>query len=401
MSLALRARLWTEDEFAASRGAWQALLSTSTADPLFMSWDWQWRWWVHHHRLLAGKLRVVALYRADGPLVALAPFYLQDVTHRRVLKARRLQLLGGAWRDARPAFSEYLDVICDTQAVDLALPCLAEWLKGQGDWDELVLPYVEARSLAARLTHEFLQGVGLVRIEDPIAAHHIRLPVRFADYVSTLSSNTRRRLVNQRARVEGLELVSTREQDVAADLQVLRGFKLARWGGAPHHPAFLDFHLDFAGAMAQTGRLRLSRLVWRGRPVSVLYDVRVGGTEYYLESGFDPQALPGATPGYLHFGFAIESACQDGLERFDMLAGTGRHRDYKRELCTAETGLVSYQLLRSPLLRTLYSLHALAGRLRHWGSKSRGTEAQFCRPYRSASLEFVAQCAAPVAPNAG
>jgi CelD/BcsL family acetyltransferase involved in cellulose biosynthesis len=353
----LRLQLWTEAQFEASRDAWTSLLARSGADPLFMGWDWQWRWWTHHHKTLSAQLVLIAAYAPDGALVGLVPFYVQRLRLRGLIPVRRLQLIGGAWRDSGPAFSEYLDFICAPSDSDALLDGLARWLLASRTWDELVLPNVLPDSLAARFARDTLSHHALVRRIDPMVARRLRLPRDFASYVSGLSSGTRRRLLHQRRKAGGPPLSAGSEGEAITHLKTLRALKTARWAGRRHSEPFLRFHDDFARAMARLGQLRLTQLQADGATASVLYDVRVGSTEYYLESAFDADRARGVTPGYLHLGYAIEQACADGLERFDFLGGEGRHRDYKRDLCPEETTLFCYQVIRNPLLRALYGVH--------------------------------------------
>ena len=350
---------WTEGQFAAGRDAWQGLLETSGADALFMGWDWQWRWWMHHRELLGADLVVFAAADSNGALVGLLPFYAQRTRARGFIPIRRLQLLGGAWRDSQPAFSEYLDFIVSPPHVPAVLDALAATLLGPEQWDELLLPHVLPDSLAARFAVERLGKKATVRSVDPMTAHRLQLADGFQAYVRGLSSGTRRRLLNQRQKGVAEPALAGDPETVDQALQTLRSFKQTRWQSGPHSQAFLAFHRDFAAAMAKLGALRLTCLEIGGRTASVLYDVRVGSTEYYLESGFDPALARGITPGYLHLGYAIEKACADGLQHFDLLGGAGRHRDYKRDLCPADTTLFCYQVIRNPLLRTLYFAHRL------------------------------------------
>jgi CelD/BcsL family acetyltransferase involved in cellulose biosynthesis len=114
-----------------------------------------------------------------------------------------------------------------------------------------------------------------------------------------------------------------------------------------------EFHRQFAAHMAERGALRVSELKHEGATISVVYDVRLGDTEYNLQSGFQHETR-GISPGYLHFGYCIERACRDGLTRFDFLAGSGLHRDYKRDFGTVNTRIGTSQVIRSPALSWLY-----------------------------------------------
>lgn len=358
----MKARLWSASEFASSQERWDRLVSASAADPLFMSWEWQWHWWKHHAVVLGADLRILAFYSAAGDLIGLAPFYLRAARIRGMLPIRRIELIGIAWREPRAAFSEYLDIIVLPAQRDPVLLLLMQWLEARRDWDEIVLAGVREDSVATTLAKSHLPRMAYVREVDPAVAWCARLPERFQDYVAQLGSNTRRRLFQHRNRLLDSQVIPAGDAEVADLLGRLWAYTGQRWGGAEGGTGARDFHLEFAARMAQGGRLRLSRLVTRGQTLSILYNVVAGTTEYYLQSGFDRDLAPGLSPGYLHFGYAIERACQDGLERFDFLAGAGRHRDYKRELLTEPVKLNTYHVVRTALPRVLYSAYdALRG----------------------------------------
>lgn len=358
----LKLREWSEEEFAGSKAAWDDLLASSDADPLFMSWDWQWRWWKHHSPSLQGTLRLVGVYAGDR-LVALAPLYSRSVLVKGVLRVRRMELIGNAWRHPHAAFSDYLDVIARRDSKDPVLEVLGEWLRARRLWDELALCCIRRDGAAAQLVR-LLRSFAFAREVDPQSAWCVRLPDRFDEYVERLGSEVRRKLFNQRRKLNGPEIRNAGEAEAADFLRELWRYSGDRWGDASGTARFQDFHLDFARCAARSGRLRLTRLVTREGALSVMYNVRAGTTLYYLQSGFEGARSQGLSPGYLHFGYAIEAAYGEGIERFDLLAGSGRHRDYKRDLLTERVPVVSYHLVRGPLSRALYALYEAVAKCR-------------------------------------
>jgi CelD/BcsL family acetyltransferase involved in cellulose biosynthesis len=358
---ALRVRFWNAEEFAASRDAWQRLVADADVDPLFMSWDWQHCWWTHHAAYLGAKLHLLGLYTEGGELVGIAPFYAHEVLHRG-LRIRRMELLGLAWRDDATAFSEYLDVIARRGYADAVLACVARWLRSEPHWHDLALPYLKPGSLALRLAREHLTGIAEVREVDELAGYNVNLPASFAEYTRRLKSGVRRKLLHQRGKLGEIGVVQVAAHEVGGTLGLLRELGAQRWGdkGERLH----RFNMDFAAWQAEAGGLRLTKLTSAGRTLSIMYDVRIGNTEYYLQSAFDPAASHGLSLGYQHIGYVLERACQEGIVRFDFLAGKGRHRDYKRDLAQECSTLVCCHVIRSGWLRALYRAHGLLGRWR-------------------------------------
>jgi CelD/BcsL family acetyltransferase involved in cellulose biosynthesis len=348
----LHVRCWSHEEFLAGRDAWRELLARSGADPLFMSWDWLACWWRHHQAPLQAGLRVLGVYSAGGELRGLAPLYLHRGRHRGVFRTRRLELLGSAWRDADAVFSEYLDLIADPGSRAGVCTAVRDWLRAHTEWDELVLCNLRAGSLAAQLASA-LAGDAYLRAVESMTGWSITLPDSFAAFVAGLSSNTRRKALHQRDKLADSDCLLVARGQRGAALARLEEFVARRWQRGSPAAARARFHADVVDQLGDEV-VRLSELRAGATGISVMLNLRVAGTEYYLQSGFDADHARGISPGYLHMGHAIEAACRDGLRRFDLLAGPGLHRDYKRDFGAQATPLQSLQLVRKPLLRALF-----------------------------------------------
>jgi len=354
MTEALNIRQWGVAEFAAARAEWEELLEASRADSLFMSWEWQWHWWCTHAELLEATLWLLAFYTGEGRLVGLAPLYRHPVRSRGI-RLQRVELIGSAWRRDDTVFSEYLDLIALEGYADSVLLCTAGWLEEHAGWGDLVLTYVKPDSLALRLSREHLSLRALVREIEPVHSWGIHLEGGYERFLRELSSGVRRKLSNQRHKLVSPSLVFAQAPAIEAAVTLMLRLASPRWGSKSG--AFLSFHVALARDLEKLGRLQLSTLSSGGEPLSVMYVIRIRGRDYYLQSGYDTSAAHGISPGYLHFGYAIENACAAGIGYFDLLAGEGRHRDYKRDLATDQQRLVCCHAVRSRWLRALYRFH--------------------------------------------
>lgn len=352
----LTTRVWDCEEFARSKEVWDGLLAASDADPLFMSWDWQWRWWRHHQAVLGADLRLVAVY-SNASLVGLAPFYSRKALVRGVLHPRRMELIGTCWRTPRAAFSDYLDIIAVPEQREQVVETLVQWLKC-AQWEELVVCCTRRGSVADVLAQRFLSRIARVREVDPLSGWCAALPERFETYVERLDPEVRRRLFNQRRKLSNPVMRYANENEIGPFLDQLWRFSGDRWGEAGFWPECEHFYRDVAACLSGRGQLRLSRLDTEAGPLSVMLNVLVDKRTYYLQSGFDLARSRGISPGYLHFGYAIEAACAEGAAQFDFLGGSGRHRDYKRDLLTENIPLVTYHAVRGAWARGLYAGYA-------------------------------------------
>jgi hypothetical protein len=348
-----RIREWSADEFVAASRPWNDLLARSGANPLFMSWEWQWNWWRSQPPRLERELLLLAGYDSSDRLVGLAPMYLHRGNHRGMF-AMRLESLGSCWRSGANVFSEYLDFIVDHGYEKSFLDRVGDALLADSRWSDLVFCNTRPDGFAARVIRDRLGDVSYVRSADPMVAHVAMLPERFDEYVRSLDRSTRRRVWNHRRKIAGAQLDEIDVGRIESVLDQLDSFHLRRWGRAHYVGVRRAFHERFATAMSRLGNLRMSELRREDGTLSIMYNVRIGSTEYNVQSGFDSLASRGISPGYLHFGFCIERALDEGVRRFDFLAGPGRHREYKQDFRTAQTRLVTLQSIRARSLAWLY-----------------------------------------------
>ena len=345
-------------------GAWGDLVGRSDADPLFMGWDWQWLWWRTHKLLFGATLMLVACY-AGPRLVGLAPLFLRRATHRAGIWSTRLELIGSTWRNPRGVFSEYLDIIADREHAGAVAAVVADRIKADSRWGGLVLSNTPAGGVAAAMVRWHLTSGMFVREVEHLDAHRATLPGDFSAYVSRLNGSTRRRLWNHRAKLVDPLVVPGEASTIDSTLDLIDRFHGQRWGGPLFVGEAREFHAALAAALARRGELRMSTLLSGGAPIAAMYNVRIGGREYNIQSGFDHGATKGISPGYLHFGYCLEAACGDGIGEFDFLAGEGRHRQYKTDFQTTAYPLVTIQVLRAWHLQLLYRAY---GAVADWRS---------------------------------
>ena len=352
----LSVRAWSELEFTAGRVEWLALLARSAANPLFMSWAWQWRWWQLHRAALDAELNLLAAYAPDGRLVGLAPLFRHRARHRLGLRAERLEFLGSTFRGAgHTTFSEYLDFIVERGCETAVLAAFAARLREDRLWSDLVFANTPAAGLAARLAQSEFGAECYLRRQDALTAYVLPLPERFETYLAALKPGIRRKVWNRRTRADAPTFRWAEPAEIGGLLERIERFQAARWG-ARAAANLRPFHLGFAAAMAEEQALRLSVLCQGGEPISILYNVELDGTEYNLQSGFDPR-VAALSPSYLHFGYCIEHAVGRGVRALDFLAGSGRARAYKQDFGTEEVGLLTVQVIRAPGLARLYRLY--------------------------------------------
>lgn len=329
------------------------------ADPLFMSYAWRHGWW-EIWGSDAGCLQLLLCNDAQGPL-GLAPMYLDRARLWKGIRYSRLQMIGSSYGALSTPRAEYNSFLLRPGAETEAFACLATTLE-KLSWQECVLEDVRVGSVMEQAIKDWSAHRGWTLreiLQD--TAYAVETSGSFQDYLAGLGSNTRLKLFNRRKLLSGMGEVRVSNLfpgDVDAFFKLLNEFHRTRWGSDCFGARSLDFHSRLIASLAAQGAgIELSLLALDGRPLSVLYNIRMKGRVYNLQSGYLEHFHPKISLGSLHLGYAIEHAFADPtVNHFDFLAGKGKQTDYKKLLTRQSVSLKSYKLVRSLPLRLLYKI---------------------------------------------
>ena len=354
---ALTVRRWSYQEWLGSEGIWAALMARAATDGLFLSWDWLTDWWESFGGILGNDPMILGCYRG-AELVGIAPLYQRRLMRGGVVPTHSLQMMGFSWRDREPLISEYLDVIAAAEDLQPVREACVRALLAQSGWTEFVVGFTAAGS-AWREAYGRCAGrePHYLRELDRSIAYQADLSGGFSAYLRELSQSTRRSLWNLRRRLGGpgeVMIETVGREQIGAAFEDLNRLHELRW----QRPAFSGTRLAFHDRLAQRligrGELVISRLYVGRRVVSVLYDIRKGAHQYNIKMGFDPEFSTQISLGLIHLGYAMESAADASVTRYDFLAGPGRTSDFKRLLSQVRHELGCVQMLRGPILSALY-----------------------------------------------
>lgn len=183
----------------------------------------------------------------------------------------------------------------------------------------------------------------------------------FKAYCDNLSGNTRRRYFHQRQRLEslgGFQAERWSIDRIETFFQTLNQLHISRWGRPCYSADSISFLKQFTANLEDEGGIVvLDVLKLNGAIVSVLFDIIWKGTRYNLQSGYVTSGASGLSLGALHLGYGIEEAVTN-RQRYDCLAGRGKHTDYKRYIAN-KTYRLQTVILQKPsiaILRTLNNL---------------------------------------------
>ncbi|MBX3649430.1 MAG: GNAT family N-acetyltransferase [Nitrospira sp.] len=333
----------TLDEFKGLAGDWEQLLRTVPGHSLFLTWEWLYYWSTHY--LKDHRLRVLLAFDEHERLVGIAPFYLRIGRDLGPIPMRELRFLG-----SEAVCSAYLDIITGERDKRAVCRSLYRYLfnDARNDWDILTLSAMPAESSTIDEWNELYDEAGKVgAVVGTSCCPVIRLPGDVDTYRTGLGRNKRYTVQRkttclQRAgRMEYARATSPAEVDAAFGSLVALHQK--RWSLHANGGVFADdrarqFHREVVQVLSERGRVSLDLLKLDGRPIAAIYGFVYEGCYSFYLPGFDPLAMPKASPGLLLLHHRIEAAIREGMTTVDLLQGA---QPYKLEWSTDRRRLVT------------------------------------------------------------
>lgn len=297
------------------RDVWPPL--AEAAGHPFGSWDWISAWWETYG---GGKeLFVHACHDSDGRLAAILPLY---AAKRGPLRIGRF--IGYAdlhsplcAADDRPLAAAGLRTLLG-RGGDRCSVLLLEKLPGEQDWGDFV-------------------GGTIVKTDaDPV----LQLDGRsWEEYEESLTGKLRKKTRYETRRLERDHEVSfdlcTDPTKLDDEMSVLFELHDARFGEIStgiFRGERAELHRRFAAVALERGWLRLWILRVDGRPAAAYHGIRYAGSEFFFQSGRDPE-FDRLSVGSVLLMHVIHDACDAGIGDFRFLAGD---ESYKTRLADSD-----------------------------------------------------------------
>ena len=137
-------------------------------------------------------------------------------------------------------------------------------------------------------------------------------------------------------------------------IDLLNNLHSKRWIKPVFNGDRLLFNSSVAKLMAKKNCLNFSILSVNNEPVSIQYNYVVNQHNYNIQAGFDEEFHKKISLGYLHFGYEIEACFHEQTNVYDFLAGEVKNTQYKERLTNSYLSMVDLQIIRNPILKTLY-----------------------------------------------
>ena len=357
-------RQFSQDEFSALKHQWQDLLLRSDADSLFLSWDWMYSWW----QVWAQddfELLLLGAYNGDQ-LVGIAPLYSKTAPSKLLINSRYIEFIGTSSTSHFGFRTEYLEFLADRSCAAEAVQSLFNWIANEATFDEMRLNDIVKGSATHRCALGFAEYGHYIRLQEASQTYGIDTHDAFDSYVKRLGKNSRLKVFNRRKVLEDLgdvTLETIHQSNFGEVLDHLSEFHLRRWG---RHISYKN-HRNFIDLLCNDSDKSVSGIIIRldGKLLGCTFDVDCGNTCYNFQLGFADNVDKKISMGSLTIGYAAERCFNNPhLEYYDLLAGEGKHSNYKNRIATAGKQFESLQIVSSPLFKSLYRIKDILQDLR-------------------------------------
>lgn len=316
------------DGFAALKAEWNPLLQRSRYNTIFLTYEWQTTWW---ECLGEGDLWIVAFRRSDSnQLVGIAPLYLVTPERGRWAGKRKLNLVGCI------EVSDYLDLIAAKGWEQEVYQALYTWLCSGNSpaWDVLDLCNLPQDSLTYRDFPSVVDpSTYQVEIKQEDVAPQFLLPTHYENYLQEQVEKKQRHEIRRKQRRAEREtevnfyFVGSQHNLVAE----MDDFVALQQASREDKAEFMTPEMrHFFGIMAQrmqdAGWLRLCFLCINGEKTAALLGFEYDRRYLLYNSGYDPEAYPHLSPGWVLLSYTIQYATAVGNKVFDFMQGDEEYK---------------------------------------------------------------------------
>jgi CelD/BcsL family acetyltransferase involved in cellulose biosynthesis len=327
-----------ESGFVALKSEWNELLRRSRFDTIFLTWEWQETWW-RFVGTARGPLYLLAV-RHEGRLMAILPLYLTEEDG-----VRCLQVVGCI------EVSDYLDLVVEAGQEEAVYAMFLDWLASPEapDWDLIDLcnqpqaspahtrlpELAAARGWDAHSAEEDVCPV-VTLLQEPSRSDETGTDAAWDAYLASLDKKERHEIRRKLRRIER-EAPDARVVVIAGDASgmdldaAVDGFIDLHRLSSRAKDAFMTgemqaFFHAIARALAGRGWLKLFFLEAAGIPAASYFCFDYKDELLVYNSGYDPQASPQLSLGWVLMAMVIQHAISIGKARLDFLQGS---EDYK------------------------------------------------------------------------
>lgn len=314
----------SNDEFDALEHDWNELANHSSVH-IYQTFDWLRTWWKYFGT--PNRRLHILLFRSNGNIVGIAPFFVE---HKRLLGRTiisRLQLLGSG-------LSDYVDVLARPGSEEIVVENLVAYLRSHADdWTLCDVESANEHSSLVKFLPRALDGGGgrMFQYQGNICPS-VQLPDSEDSLMQNMKSATRENYKRKLKRLQQkcdvqIEVIQHETDGIKDAVETFSKIHGDRWKSLGYPSAFdcehhRQFHVEFSERFARRGWLKIIVLKANGEPVAVSYAFNFNKRIYlYQCNAYGPEDVMRCSPGLLIRVITMLEGINDGMITLDYLRG--------------------------------------------------------------------------------
>jgi CelD/BcsL family acetyltransferase involved in cellulose biosynthesis len=348
-------------ELASLRKEWNGLYRRCGANNIFTTFAWN-SSWLEHFQDKYDSILLFALWEA-GELAGIIPLVMKDESFYG-LKARTITFTGGKE-------SVYKDCLVSGSPDDFLNTLFSHLSAGCPKWDVIVLDSLPQQSKVAGSVPGVSQSHGFTCIsERQGVSPFIRLPATYEQVRDKHTKKIRKNVEYQVRRLKKLgefqfecyQGTSIRAEHISEAARI----ELRSWKGDCSAGVFNDReHLEFHSELSRDGKGEfvpsLSFLTLNGMGIAFEYGFRQGECYYGYNMSYDKD-YRSFSPGWILVDYLVQRLIEDGIRKFDLLAGGGPFKENWASGLSNIDRLIVFN--RTPYALVLYNLYRMKNLLK-------------------------------------
>ena len=343
----------TLQSFQSLEGEWRQLLSLSSSDSIFLSWEWLYTWSKYY--LGSDRLLFILLIYKEKELIGIAPWYLSRKKFGPFM-INRLEFLGSP-----ETGSDYLDVIIKKGEEEKAASIIYSYLFNdcKKAWDAWFFSDVPSTSLYFNRFFGLLENRGkFYEIKKGSFCPQVNLPSSTEDFYNSLSGNRRQQHKRHLRILEGtgeLAHVAGEGSKSKILLNELHRLYNKRWGNG--HDLFFRFIEEFIDRTHSNNTVQIDLLKKDNDYIAGIMHFNYKETRYMYLMAVDVLYNEKISIGNVFVGMCIQNAIENKLSQYDFLKG---EEDFKFHWANAGNSSMNIYCYRNrPASVVFYSINCL------------------------------------------
>ncbi|MFQ5964187.1 MAG: GNAT family N-acetyltransferase [Candidatus Scalinduaceae bacterium] len=317
--------------FRKLRSEWNALLSKSQANTIFLTWEWLDAWWQSYR---ATEQPFIILCRnVQGELIGIAPFVLNVVKGGYFFKYKALYFWG---LKIGVKEAEYLEIIAETGMEEKVCHQVVQALnERRKEWDIFFYYEVPETSICLQIIREFVVNHGWLSKETSHGCSVIKLPETFDEYIKSLKPRMRTKLRSLPRRLKESHKVEfevcTEKDKLHESMDSFVDLHQKRWEAEDQFGTFRDsrrikFYEMLSRYFVENNWLTIFSLkvdgVYRAHEFCFLYNNRL----FVLQEGYDVEWERKGVGNVLRT-FVLQYCIENNYDEYDFLGGVTYHKN--------------------------------------------------------------------------